>query len=75
MANHQVSIKIPQKMILSKDVKFEIRSDDRKLGELLVSKGNLEWVPANATFKKRRLSWEKFALMMEKRGKVARMNQ
>ncbi len=73
MPSHQVSIEIPQKMILAKDVRFEIRSDDRKLGELLISKGNLEWVPANATFKKRRLSWERFALMMEKRGRVARM--
>jgi len=75
LANHRVSIEIPQKVILAKDVRFEIRSDGRKLGSLLISKGNLEWVPANATAKKRRLSWEKFAQMMAEGGKVARMKR
>jgi len=75
MANHRVSIELPQKVVLSKDVRFTIRSNDRKLGELLVSRGNLEWLPANASVRKRRLSWEKFARMMEEGGKVARIKR
>jgi len=39
----------------------------------LISKGNIEWVPANNSVKKRRLSWEKFAQLMESEGKVARI--
>ena len=73
MATHDVSFEIPQKFVLAKDVVFDIRSNGSKLGSLLVSKGNIEWVPANNSVKKRRLSWEKFAQLMESEGKVARM--
>ena len=52
---------------------LDIKSDGSKLGSLLISKGNIEWVPANNSVKKRRLSWEKFAQLMETEGKVARM--
>ena len=75
MPSHRVSIALPQKLVLSKDVTFEISSAGRKLGELLVSKGNVEWVPANASVKKRRLTWEKFARMMEEGGKLARIKK
>ncbi len=73
MAKHDVSFEIPQKFVLSKDVVFEVKSDGSKLGSLLISKGNIEWVPANNSVKKRRLSWEKFAKIMETEGKVARL--
>lgn len=73
LATHDVSFEIPQKFVLAKDVVFDIKSDGSKLGSLLISKGNIEWVPANNSVKKRRLSWEKFAQLMESEGKVARM--
>lgn len=73
MAKHDISFEIPQKFVLSKDVVFEIKSDGSKLGSLLISKGNIEWVPANNSVRKRRLTWEKFADLMETEGKVARM--
>ena len=73
LATHDVSFEIPQKFVLAKDVVFDIKSDGSKLGSLLISKGNIEWVPANNSVKKRRLRWEKFAQLMESEGKVARM--
>ena len=73
LATHDVSFEIPQKFVLAKDVVFEVKSDGAKLGSLLISKGNIEWVPANNSVKKRRLSWEKFAQLMESEGKVARI--
>jgi hypothetical protein len=73
MARHDVSFTIPQRQVLSRDVVFEVKSNGRKLGELLISKGNVEWVPAYHAVKKRRLSWEKFAEMMEEEGRVKRM--
>jgi hypothetical protein len=54
-------------------VEFDIRSDGSKLGSLLISKGNIEWVPASNSVKKRRLSWERFAELMESEGNIARM--
>lgn len=75
MATHDVSFEIPQKFVLAKDVEFEIKSDGIKLGTLLISKGNVEWVPANNSVKKRRLTWEKFAEMMETAGTVTRIKR
>ncbi len=73
MPTHDVSFSVPQKFVLSKDVVFEVKSDGTKLGSLLISKGNIEWVPANHSVKKRRMSWEKFATLMESEGKITRM--
>jgi len=75
MPSHDVSISIPQKLVLAKDVEFEIKSDGARLGTLMVSKGNIEWRPAKASVNKRRLSWEKFAALMEGEGKVARIKK
>lgn len=73
MAEHEVSFAVPQKLALSKDIEFNVKSDGAKLGTLLISKGNIEWVPAGNSVKKRRLSWEKFAELMSSRGKVAKI--
>jgi hypothetical protein len=75
MATHTVLFEIPQKLVLSKDVEFEIKSNRTKLGTLLISQGNLEWIPANNSVKKRRLTWEKFAELMETMGKVAKIKK
>lgn len=75
MATHGVSFSIPQKFVLSKDVEFDIKSNGVKLGTLLISKGNVEWVPANNSVKKRRMTWESFAELMETEGKVARIKK
>jgi hypothetical protein len=72
MAVHEVTFTIPQKVALSNDVEFVIKSDGEKLGTLMISKGNIEWMTAGAKVKKSRLSWEKFAEVMENSGKAAR---
>ncbi|MDO8208748.1 MAG: hypothetical protein Q7T38_13145 [Gallionella sp.] len=75
MASHDISFKIPQKFILSKDVEFEVKSNGAKLGTLLISQGNVEWIPANKSVNKRRISWEKFAALMEAEGKITRIKK
>ena len=73
MPKHDVSVSIPQKMVLSKDVEFEVKSDGQLLGALLISKGNIEWRPSKASVNKRRLTWEKFANLMDKQGVTTRI--
>lgn len=73
MARHQISFQLPAKQILSKDVEFDVKSDGKKLGTLLVSQGNIEWVPSNHSVRKKRLTWEKFAELMETAGRTKRM--
>jgi len=75
MAKHKVVVSIPQKVVLAKDVKFEIRSDDKKLGDLLVSKGNLEWFPTNNSVNKFRVSWERFDELMWEHGRQVKLKK
>ena len=75
MANHNVSFKIPQKVVLSKDIELEVRSDGALLGRLLVSKGNIEWLPGGNVTNKYRLSWERFAQLVEQNGKIAKVRK
>jgi hypothetical protein len=70
MASHSISMKQPQEVILGKDVQFTIKRDGRKLGELHVSKGNLEWVPAGSKVKTYRLKWAQVAVIFEDEGRL-----
>ena len=70
---HQVVLDVNSKFeISSGDVKVEVRTDDGKLGTLLISKGNIEWLPAGNHVNKHRLTWKKFAELMETQGKPAK---
>jgi len=75
MPTHDVTIEIPKKSIQATDIKFTVKSDGGMLGSLLVSKGNIEWIPANNSVRKRRLTWERFAQMMESEGRKARIKK
>jgi hypothetical protein len=43
------------------------------LGTLLISKGNIEWLPKGNFVNKKRLSWTKFAALLEAEGKTAKI--
>ncbi len=65
---HEVTLDISTKFVLHKDVTIEIKKDGRKLGEALISKGNIEWLPSGNSVNKKRLSWSKFADLMNSEG-------
>ena len=58
MAKHDIEMEIPRKVVLNSDVRFIVRSDGRKIGELLVSRGSLAWVPKN-TKTEYHVSWDR----------------
>ena len=66
---------MPEKILLSKDMTFDIKSDGSKLGTLLISKGNVEWIPSNNSVNKYRLSWEAFAEMMKLHGREVKIKK
>lgn len=66
---------INNKLILHKDVILEVKSNGKKLGTLLISKGNVEWLPSGNSVNKHRLSWAKFAALMEEQGKPVKANK
>ena len=70
---HEVSLNMNSKFVLHKDVEVEVKTDDGKLGTLLISKGNIEWLPASKSVNKHRLSWKKFAELMVSQGKPTKV--
>ncbi|MGO9853984.1 MAG: hypothetical protein ACLPYY_02920 [Acidimicrobiales bacterium] len=69
MAKHEVSLRLNQGITIEQvDVTFPVWSDDERLGRLRVSKGSVDWQPARGQMV-HRLSWEKFAAMMEANGR------
>lgn len=66
---HEVTLDIATKFVLHKDVKIEVKTDEGKLGTLLVSKGNIEWLPAGNHVNKKRMTWKNFAKLIEEQGK------
>jgi hypothetical protein len=72
---HEVSLALDEKIVLHKDVEVEVRADGSKLGTLLISKGNIEWLPGGNSVNKQRLSWKKFAALMEDQGKPTKVKK
>jgi hypothetical protein len=72
---HEVKLRLHTKVVASKDVEIEVRESSGKLGTLLISKGNIEWKPAWKSVKKHRLTWTKFAALMQGAGKAVRVKR
>ena len=70
---HQVRATLDTKVVKSKDLKVVIKKDGAKLGTLLISQGNLEWLPSGNSVNKRRMKWAKFAEMMEEKGTLVKV--
>jgi hypothetical protein len=63
MARHDIEMEIPPKVVLNSDVRFVVRSDGQKLGELLVSKGSVAWIPGHSPHAIH-IRWEQFDELM-----------
>jgi len=50
-----------------------VKTSAGKLGTLLISKGNIEWLPKGNFVNKKRLSWTKFAALLETEGKTKKI--
>ncbi|RNM06907.1 hypothetical protein [Dickeya undicola] len=72
---HQVNLKLTESIVLHKDIEIEIKKDGEKLGTALISKGNIEWLPAGNSVNKHRLSWTKFAELMEQQGRNTKVRK
>jgi hypothetical protein len=69
---HEVRVKINTAVVAHKDLEVIVSTDEGKLGTLLISKGNLEWLPTGNSVNKRRLSWKQFSKFMEDYGRAVK---
>jgi hypothetical protein len=65
---HEIYMTMPSRIVLNKDTEFEVWSHGNKLGTLKISKGTIEWAPANYSYGYH-LSWEKFDEIMQRDGR------
>lgn len=72
---HEVRARIDTKVVAHKDLEITIKSNGEKIGKLLISKGNIEWLPKGHHVNKRRLSWWKLAAVMEREGKRVKVQR
>jgi hypothetical protein len=52
--------------VLNSDIRFVVHSDGTKLGELLVSKGSVAWIPGHSP-QAIHVRWEEFDELMRER--------
>ena len=76
---HEVSAKLHTKVVAHKDLEIDVKTISNgkpsKLGTLLISKGNIEWLPKGNFVNKKRLTWMQFATLMEEQGKTVKMKK
>lgn len=74
---HEVIATLHTKVVAHKDLEIEVKTltdgKTSKLGTLLISQGNIEWLPKGNSVNKRRLTWVQFAALIEDEGKIVRV--
>lgn len=70
MPIHDLEVHLPPQEIVNTDLVITVRSDGEKLGELRVSRGTVDWAPANHIYAFS-LPWERFDQVMRGNGKRA----
>ena len=67
---HEVIATLHTKVVAHKDLEIVVKTitDGKsfKLGTLLISQGNIEWLPKGHSVNKMRLTWDQFAALWEK---------
>jgi hypothetical protein len=61
MPRHELHLHLPRTTITKTDAEIVVWSGDSLLGRLLVSKGGIDWWPANNKKVHYTLGWERFA--------------
>lgn len=73
---HEVSAKFHTKIVAHKDLEILVKtSSSGKLGTLLISRGNIEWLPRGNHVNKKRMNWKDFAKLIEGKGTTVRIKK
>ena len=68
MAEHELYLIMPAKVLLNKDAELDVYSDKVKLGKLMMSRGSIAWQPGRHKTVYH-LEWEAFSEIMQERGR------
>jgi hypothetical protein len=65
MARHEIEANFPAHQVLNTDLSVVVTSDGRRLGELTISRGSIDWRPSKRHAAVQ-LRWEQFDRLMER---------
>ena len=65
MAKHEVKFSVREGSILNRDIIFKVFQDNKRLGDLYISKGGVDWRPKHKQYAHHTYSWEEFVGRME----------
>lgn len=65
MAKHDIEVGLPAHRVVNTDLSVVVKSNGKKLGELLISKGTIDWRPSKHQHSVS-MRWETFARLMER---------
>jgi|GEM_PF-672868 len=68
MAEHDLYLIMPAKVLLNKDAELDVYSDKVKLGKLMMSRGSIAWLPGHHKTVYH-LEWETFSELMQDKGR------
>jgi len=69
MAQHEVSLNISRPIPVGNvDLEIAVRRDGRAFGKVKISKGAIDWMPANKSKTAYYLDWAEFAKLMAEHG-------
>jgi len=69
MAKHEIRLTFPSHEVVNNDVTIKVKSDDALLGRIEISKGSIDWWPANNSKTHYKMTWENFQMLMEQNGR------
>jgi hypothetical protein len=69
MATHEIKLKFPAHEAVNSDITVSVKSDDTLLGRIEISRGSIDWWPANKSKVHYKMSWESFQKLMESNGR------
>jgi hypothetical protein len=70
MATHEVSLNITKPVpIGSVDIEIPVRRNGRAFGKVKISKGAIDWMPANKSKTAYYMEWGEFAKFMAEHGR------
>lgn len=69
---HRIRVQVPTIEVGKNDIHVLIHRNSEKIGELLISKGNVQWWPKGKKKLKKQLRWAEFAAFMDERGTAVR---
>lgn len=65
MPKHDIEVALPAHEVVNADLTVVVKSDGRRLGELRISKGTIDWRPSKH-HSPVSMRWETFADVMER---------